>query len=153
DVVINAAGPWANQVMGLVGGHVPIETSVHCVVTMRAPTLQRHTPVCSDPFNLIYTRPEGGQLLIGSTDPRDTKHVIEPDRHEGAAGATDAFDLVERACRRFPALLEGELVASWSGLYDCTPDAYPIIDRVAETEGMYIAAGLSGHGFKLAPSI
>jgi len=37
-------------------------------------------------------------------------------------------------------------------VYDVTPDSYPILDRVGP-EGLYLAAGFSGHGFKLSPEV
>ncbi len=39
-----------------------------------------------------------------------------------------------------------------SGMYDVTPDHQPIVGPVGE-EGLWIAAGYSGHGFMLAPAI
>ena len=36
------------------------------------------------------------------------------------------------------------------GVYDMTPDAQPIVDMLAE--GLWVAAGFSGHGFMIAPS-
>jgi len=40
-----------------------------------------------------------------------------------------------------------------SGLYDVTPDHQPIVGRIGEQDGLWIAAGYSGHGFMLAPAI
>jgi sarcosine oxidase subunit beta len=40
-----------------------------------------------------------------------------------------------------------------SGHYDATPDAQPIVGAVGPDEGLYVAAGFSGHGFMLAPAI
>lgn len=40
-----------------------------------------------------------------------------------------------------------------SGLYDVTPDHQPIVGRIEEQDGLWIAAGYSGHGFMLAPAI
>jgi glycine/D-amino acid oxidase-like deaminating enzyme len=37
------------------------------------------------------------------------------------------------------------------GLYDMTPDGQPIVDAVAD--GLWVAAGFSGHGFMIAPSV
>jgi len=37
-----------------------------------------------------------------------------------------------------------------TGTYDMTPDGQPIIDRLAD--GLWVAAGFSGHGFMVAPS-
>jgi sarcosine oxidase, subunit beta len=40
-----------------------------------------------------------------------------------------------------------------SGEYDSTPDAQPIVGAVGPDDGLYVAAGFSGHGFMLAPAI
>jgi sarcosine oxidase, subunit beta len=37
-----------------------------------------------------------------------------------------------------------------SGVYDLTPDAQPVIDQL--DDGLWVAAGFSGHGFMIAPS-
>ena len=34
-----------------------------------------------------------------------------------------------------------------------TPDWHPILGRVDNMSGLYLCAGFSGHGFKIAPSI
>jgi len=43
----------------------------------------------------------------------------------------------------FPVLVRGE--------YDVTPDHQPILGRVGD--GLYVAAGFSGHGFMIAPAV
>ena len=39
------------------------------------------------------------------------------------------------------------------GLYDVTPDRQAIIGRVPGCDGLWVAAGFSGHGFMLAPAV
>jgi glycine/D-amino acid oxidase-like deaminating enzyme len=34
-----------------------------------------------------------------------------------------------------------------------TPDWQPVLGRVTAIEGLHIAAGFSGHGFKLSPAV
>ncbi|KAK3799868.1 hypothetical protein RRG08_014540 [Elysia crispata] len=38
-------------------------------------------------------------------------------------------------------------------MYANTPDSHPIIDRHPKYQNIFIAAGFSGHGFKLAPAV
>jgi sarcosine oxidase subunit beta len=39
------------------------------------------------------------------------------------------------------------------GVYDVTPDRQAVIGPVGESDGLWIAAGFSGHGFMLAPAV
>lgn len=53
--------------------------------------------------------------------------------------------------RLFPHLGEIALETAWSGRIDLTPDVIPIMDN--PMPGLFIAAGFSGHGFALGPSV
>jgi sarcosine oxidase subunit beta len=58
---------------------------------------------------------------------------------------------LERLGRRYPPAAGVGLERAWAGLYDMTPDAHPIIDRVAD--GIVAACGFSGHGFMQSPAV
>lgn len=53
--------------------------------------------------------------------------------------------------RAFPVFQQADIVQSWAGLIDVTPDAIPVISGVDEMPGLHIATGFSGHGFGIAP--
>ncbi|MDG6098440.1 FAD-binding oxidoreductase [Alteromonas sp. ZYF713] len=53
----------------------------------------------------------------------------------------------------FPALEGIEVVDSWGGYVDCTPDAVPVMSKVDGLNGFFLAAGCSGHGFGLGPGL
>ncbi|HWL82699.1 MAG TPA: FAD-binding oxidoreductase [Roseomonas sp.] len=53
----------------------------------------------------------------------------------------------------FPHLGELPLDTAWAGRIDLTPDVIPIMDRPWAERDLYIAAGFSGHGFALGPSV
>ena len=55
--------------------------------------------------------------------------------------------------RRIPGLLDASFVGGWSGLFTVTPDWHPILSSIEGIEGLYVAIGFSGHGFKLSPMI
>ena len=42
---------------------------------------------------------------------------------------------------------------TWRGLYPMTPDGKPIVDKVKEVEGLYLAVGLCGQGLMLGPGL
>jgi sarcosine oxidase subunit beta len=60
-------------------------------------------------------------------------------------------DRLERLARRFPPAAGARVDEAWAGLYDMTPDAHPILGRVAD--GVYAACGFSGHGFMQSPAV
>ncbi|MBO9450870.1 FAD-binding oxidoreductase [Tropicibacter sp. R16_0] len=55
------------------------------------------------------------------------------------------------ARKAFPALEKAEIVQSWAGMIDVTPDAIPVMSKVTDLPGMHIATGFSGHGFGIGP--
>jgi sarcosine oxidase, subunit beta len=56
-----------------------------------------------------------------------------------------------RLAYRYPPAAGRPVDRAWAGLYDMTPDAHPIIGRVAD--GIFAAAGFSGHGFMQSPAV
>ena len=54
---------------------------------------------------------------------------------------------------RFPKLAETGLAEAWAGMIDVTPDAVPTLGEDERLKGLYIATGLSGHGFGIGPAI
>lgn len=53
----------------------------------------------------------------------------------------------------FPELASAEIVESWAGMVETTPDVVPVIDASEKIPGFTIASGLSGHGFGLGPGV
>lgn len=53
----------------------------------------------------------------------------------------------------FPAFEKARITHCWGGVIDATPDGVPIIDGVDNVPGLYIASGLSGHGFGAGPAV
>lgn len=58
----------------------------------------------------------------------------------------------DKARKGVPALAQAEIVQSWAGLIDVTPDAIPVISGVDAMPGLFIATGFSGHGFGIGPA-
>lgn len=59
----------------------------------------------------------------------------------------DALANLARVDRRFRGV---KIAQRWGGYIDATPDAVPVISKVAWREGLIIATGFSGHGFGLS---
>jgi sarcosine oxidase, subunit beta len=59
----------------------------------------------------------------------------------------------EKALALFPRFEYVPLPLAVHGVYDLTPDRQAMVGAVPGHEGLYVAAGFSGHGFMLAPEI
>ena len=58
-----------------------------------------------------------------------------------------------RLAVRFPRLRDVKLAEAWAGMIDVTPDAVPVLGETPGMPGLYMATGLSGHGFGIGPAI
>lgn len=61
--------------------------------------------------------------------------------------------IMDNVRNTFPQLADMEIDHAWGAFVDCTPDAVPVISPVDSLQGLYLAAGCSGHGFGLGPGI
>ena len=60
--------------------------------------------------------------------------------------------MLARTARAIPALADSRFSRGYAGAFDITPDWMPILDE-SPLPGLYVATGMSGHGFKLAPAV
>jgi glycine/D-amino acid oxidase-like deaminating enzyme len=150
--VVVATGVWTKPFLAPYGIEVPIRVVREQIVTV-APGLDiGSVPVFSDLVSLQYVRPEvGGDILFGNSDLSDVEEA-DPDNYLNRA--TDTFvDLtVDKVGTRFPGFTDAAITGSYAGCYDVTPDWNPVISRT-ELRGLFVAAGFSGHGFKIAPAV
>ena len=52
----------------------------------------------------------------------------------------------------WPTFENAQIEQAWAGVIDVTPDSNPVIDRIAQIEGLTVATGFSGHGFGTSPA-
>ena len=152
DTVIVATGVWTHDFLSPYGIDVPIRVVREQLVTIAPGVEIGNVPVFSDLVSLQYIRPElGGELLFGNSDLSDVEHA-DPDDYLNRA--TEAFveNTVERVGTRFPGFTDAAITGSYAGCYDVTPDWNPVISRTC-VDGLVVAAGFSGHGFKIAPAV
>ena len=151
--VVVAAGNWTRDLMAAVGPRLPIRYVRGEVAILRRPVDFGPPPrIHFDFYGNTYSRPDGEKDTLAGymdTDPRKT--IRYHDLVETLSAAT-ARDIRTRLAKRFPRMAEAQPRGGWAGAYDVTPDSYPILDRVGP-EGLFVAVGFSGHGFKLSPEV
>jgi glycine/D-amino acid oxidase-like deaminating enzyme len=153
-VVVNAAGLWSPAVAALAGVTLPIVIGRHPVfIVERDAGFGRPHIVYLDLAGGSYVRPEtGGLTLTGSLTDDETQHPMDPELLGADVGLDEAEVVLEKTSRALPRLAEGRYRQGYAGAFDITPDWMPILDE-SPVPGFWIAAGMSGHGFKLAPAV
>jgi glycine/D-amino acid oxidase-like deaminating enzyme len=152
--VINAAGLWSPRVARLAGHELPIIVGRHPVfIVKRDPTFGPAHTVYLDLAGGCYARPEtGGLTLTGSLTDDETEHPMDADLLGAEAGFDEASVALARTARAIPALGDARFSHGYAGAFDITPDWMPILDE-SPLRGLFVATGMSGHGFKLAPAV
>ena len=51
----------------------------------------------------------------------------------------------------YPELRDANIVESWAGMVETTPDVVPVITHIDKIPGFYLSTGFSGHGFGIGP--
>ena len=59
--------------------------------------------------------------------------------------------MLARLQQRFGGCDSAVVTQAWAGMIDTMPDFVPVMDRVEQLSGLYIATGFSGHGFGIGP--
>jgi glycine/D-amino acid oxidase-like deaminating enzyme len=151
-----ATGVWTRDLLSRYGIDVPIRVVLEQIVMIAPGVELGPVPVFSDLVSLQYIRPEPGgsqknTVLFGNSD---LSHVQDADPDDYPNRASDDFvDVtIDRVGTRFPGFTDAAITGSYAGCYDVTPDWNPVISRTG-IDGLVVAAGFSGHGFKIAPAV
>ncbi|MGY4707965.1 NAD(P)/FAD-dependent oxidoreductase [Mycolicibacterium sp. CBM1] len=150
--VVVATGVWTQPFLAPYGIEVPIRVVREQIVMISPGVDLGPVPVFSDLVSLQYVRAEvGGDVLFGNSDLSDVT-TADPDDYLNRA-TEDFVDMtVEKVGTRFPGFPDAAITSSYAGCYDVTPDWNPVISASGR-DGLFIAAGFSGHGFKIAPAV
>ena len=117
-------------------------------------TASGYHPIVVDLENGMYCRCEPPlRARVGRTDYYDGPALEDPEQLDETVSDETVAWAHEKLCARIPSYSERAHIGSSVGWHTVTPDAQAILGRVEGIEGLYIATGFSGHGFKLAPSV
>jgi sarcosine oxidase subunit beta len=145
--VVLAAGPWSASLAATVEIDLPVEPVPRVVVTTAAfPGVPTRRTLVIDADTSFYFHRESDGVLMGMGGRDDPSFSTAVD---------DRFvteELLPKAVEIFPSLAEAGVRSSWAGLYEMTPDRHPVVGRTP-VEGLFVAAGFSGHGFQHGPIV
>jgi glycine/D-amino acid oxidase-like deaminating enzyme len=146
--VLIAAGPWSRPLARQAGADLPLHAERHVVAAFRWGAAEP-VPAHGDLVGGYYFRPEGDELYL--TGPLPAEPEVDPDAISEEIAEHETARMAELVVRRVPHLAASEVARGWASLYDVSPDWQPVIGEIAP--GIFVDAGTSGHGFKLAPAL
>lgn len=147
DAVVVAAGPQTGMLMAKLGVDVPLAAArAEMIVTEPAPLMS----LGGVDGNGLY----GRQTMRGNLAYGGGPHEwIEVGEAGPAARPTSPLtrNLARRVAELFPKAAHLNVIRSWAGVVENTPDGRPIIDRLGDPENVVVAT-MSGVGFGLSPA-
>ncbi len=150
--LINAAGAQAREVGKMMGVELPVSPDSH-EAGVTEPVKPFFKPLVVDTREMpgsknIYFYQEADGHIVFCMTP-------EPIIPGFDRNSTSSFlpQIAKRLIDLFPKLKNIKVRRVWRGLYPMTPDGVPIVDKVKETDGFYLAVGFCGQGFMLGPGI
>jgi sarcosine oxidase subunit beta len=159
DVVVNAAGPWAQPVGERLGTPLAIVNERHqvCVGRFRRP-LGYVMPsvmdyVVGSGTEGTYFRHEGADQLIGGLHTNELlgRGSEDPDSYRGQVDQEYVDTVAANWLQRLPSLGDMTLVRGWAGLYPMSPDAQPLLGPHRSDPTILAACGFGGVGVMLSP--
>jgi sarcosine oxidase subunit beta len=146
DVLVIASGPWSAELGVDVGVELPVRPLCRQLLeTSSLAELPDDLPMVIEAETGFHFRRRGDRLLLAMSDP-EPRWTAEP-----TVDVSLFADRLDRLVDRYPLAVGATIENAWAGLYDMTPDAHPIVGRVAD--GVYAACGFSGHGFMQSPAV
>ena len=147
DVLVNAAGAWADPVAALAGARpLGIGPLRRTVIQMRTdPPPPADLPLVLDLAGEFYFKPENGRLWLSPHDETPS---------EPCDAAPEELDIA-LAIDRFEQVVDWQVTAlerKWAGLRSFAPDRLPVYGHDPRVEGFFWFAGQGGFGIQTAPA-
>lgn len=147
DVLVNAAGAWADQVAQLAGARpLAIQPLRRTVAQLRvSPPFPADLPLTLDISGEFYFRPENGRLWLSPHDETPS---------DACDAAPEEYDIA-LAIDRFEKVVDWTIEAverKWAGLRSFSPDRLPVYGYDAREDGLFWFAGQGGYGIQTAPA-
>lgn len=147
DLVVNAAGAWANHVGSLAGlAEVPLTPMRRTAAIIPAPGNTTGWPLVHTISEDLYFKPESPGLMVCPQD-------------ETPSAAMDAFadELdVAIALDRFAQIADHpveRIMHQWAGLRTFAPDRYPVVGFANQAKRFFWLAGQGGFGVQTSPGL
>jgi sarcosine oxidase, subunit beta len=153
-IVVVMAGPWSDRLLKTAGIDFPlIPQRAQIAFYQRPAELAKGHMVFIDGALGAYFRPHGTELTLIGVGHWKPEPPPDPDAYNEANDPDFIPAAQLKVARRIPALQHAKYARGHAGIYDVSPDTRAVLDRAPGVDGLYIAAGFSGTGFKISPAV
>jgi sarcosine oxidase, subunit beta len=146
-LVVNAANGYAKAVGRMAGLELPIFPERHEILVTEPVEPLLGPMVMSFYHNLYCQQSPHGSFIMG------IGHPDEPERINQQSSWQFLREMAATVTALLPRLAGLNVIRQWAGVYDMSPDRQPILGASAALQGLFTAAGFSGHGFMIAPIV
>ena len=147
DATVVAAGPQIPQLMAQLGIDVPLASArAEMIITEPAPMM----PIGGVDGHKLY----GRQTLRGNLAYGGGPHEwldVDADGPAARPSTPLARNLAKRLAELLPKAAHLNVIRSWAGVIENSPDGRPIIDRLTSPDNVVVAS-MSSVGFGLSPA-
>jgi len=153
--VVVCGGPWSRALLMAAGVDLPL-AAVRPEQAFFIPPAAHGPDRCiwADLVNDVYWKSEATSFTrVGRLAYDGDRPVADPDRYDEGVDGAFLDDSRDRLARRDASYRDAVCWGGVAALYTVTPDAQALIGQVPGCDGLWIASGFSGHGFKLGPSV
>jgi len=147
EYVVNAAGAWSKEIAKMAGIDIPNKPVRKEALVTEPIKRIFDAMVISFRHGIYFSQMSHGQILGGIPSPEEkTGYYTEP---------TYSFlkHMAYMLGKYAPPLKQVKIMRQWTGFYDVTPDALPILGIDESVDGFIHCHGFSGHGFMIAPMV
>jgi D-arginine dehydrogenase len=149
NIVINAAGAWADVLARLAGvAPVHLVPKRRTALTIDAPAGSgfRDWPAVIDIDEQFYWKPDAGQLILSPADETPVEpQDVQPEELDIAL----CVDRIERAST----LAVRRVLRKWAGLRSFVRDKTPVVGFAADAPNFFWLAGQGGYGIMTSPAM
>ena len=147
DVVVNAAGIASKVIAEMVNIKLPLTPFRKEIMATERLQPLFEAMVISFKDGIYFSQQKEGQIVGGIPIPEE----------KGGYKTMPTIAFLEHMAytltRYSPVLKHVNLLRHWTGFYDVTPDARPILGAVKKIKGFLQCNGFSGHGFMISPMV
>ncbi|HJM76206.1 MAG TPA: FAD-binding oxidoreductase [Dehalococcoidia bacterium] len=156
-IICIASGAWSAKLAETAGVDLPVgATRLFAGALERPAVLSDGHMTVIDRSTGTYFHPDTGSTTMMGLSPADSRQrrpSIELDHDDPAIPEEWLVAGAARMVRRIPAMADAGWRRTWTEVDGLTADGHMVLGETAEVQGLYVAAGMGGSGFKTGPAV